>query len=83
MGCHRELEEPFAVQDIHVEGLWSIQRLAGDNRRFLFYTDWHSRPVGVVNIIMPRVSVLPAMRMTALDQCMSLGGDPALWMDFH
>lgn len=78
-----ELAEPFEVPEFHTEGLWQIERLGGQNLRFVFYTQWQGRPAGLVKLVAPRIAVPPAIRMAAREVCLSLADDVTMWREMH
>jgi hypothetical protein len=57
------LAEPFAVPDVYVSGLWSIEPLEGGNARFLFYTVRHGEPELAASLVAPIASIPPAIMM--------------------
>lgn len=55
------LSEPFCVQDIPVEGLWSIERIGWGQLRFIFYMTMQGHPTHVASLVAHRDAVPPAI----------------------
>ena len=63
----REMLELFAVPDVFVSGLGSVEDMGGGNYRFTFFTSQDHELVVAAKLIMSVVAVPAAMRMTAVE----------------
>lgn len=57
------LAEPFAVPDVYVTGLWSIEPLGHGDARFTFYTIKRGEPELAASLVAPLASIPPAILM--------------------
>lgn len=57
------LAEPFAVPDVYVSGLWSIEPLGSGTGRFVFYSLRRGEPELAASLVAPLASIPPAIVM--------------------